>query len=354
MANDGRTEKATPKRRSDARKKGQVAKSMEINSALIMLAIFIALKMFGQGIFESLSDIMRFFLQSPASYELNEKIISTLFLNLSLVFLKMVLPIALIAMIIGVIANFAQIGFLFTTKPLIPDLKKLNPLSGIKRLFSSRALVDLIKSVVKIVIVGYIAYSIIRDRYYDIIQTIDMDLWQAMSVFGSISYEVIIKVGIALLVIALFDYVYQRYAFEKSIKMTKQEIKEESKMSEGDPKTKARIRRKQAEMAVKRMMQAVPAADVIITNPIRLAIAIKYDQASMNAPKVVAKGQRLIAERIRNIARDHKIPIVEDKFLAQSLYRSVEIDQEIPYELYKAVAEILAYVYQINRKGSRI
>lgn len=354
MGKDGKTEKATPKRRGEVRKKGQVAKSMEINSALIILAIFIALRTFGQGIFEGLSDLMRFFLQSPSSYELNEKIVSTLFLNLTLIFLKMVLPMVMIALIIGVIANIVQVGFLFTTKPLVPDLKKLNPLPGLKRLFSPKALVDLFKSVAKITIVGYIAYSIVRDRYYDIIQTIDMDLWQVMSVFGSISYEVGIKVGTALLIIALFDYVYQRYAFEKSIKMTKQEIKEESKLSEGDPKTKARIRRKQTEMAVKRMMQAVPTADVVITNPIRLAIAVKYDSATMGAPKVVAKGQRLIAEKIRNIASEHNVPIVEDRFLAQSLYKTVEVDQEIPYDLYKAVAEILAYVYQINRKGSRI
>jgi flagellar biosynthetic protein FlhB len=175
-----------------------------------------------------------------------------------------------------------------------------------------------------------------------------MDMLGMASTFASIAYEMGIKIGIALLILAVADYFYQHYSFEKSIKMTKQEIKEESKQAEGDPKVKSRIRRKQIEMALQRMMQAVPTADVVITNPVRLAIAIKYNANEMSAPRVVAKGQRLIAERIKEIARENNVPIVEDKPLAQSLFKSAEVDQEIPYELYKAVAEILAYVYQLN------
>lgn len=326
---------------------------MEVNSALIILTVFISLRMLGQGIFESLSDLMRFFLSSPASLELNEKVVSTLFLNLTVFFLKTVLPIALIALAVGVIASIIQIGFLFTSKPLTPDMKKLNPVSGASRLFSPKALVELLKSLTKISIVGYLAYSIIMGHYADMIDTIDMDIWGMLSTFGSIAYEIGIKCGIVLLIVAAFDYVYQRYMFEKSIKMTKQEIKEEYKMSEGDPQIKSKIRRKQMEMSMNRMMQAVPTADVVITNPTRLAVAIKYDPDTMGAPKVVAKGQRLTAERIRDIAKEHNVTIVEDKVLAQSLFKSVEVDQEIPYSLYKAVAEILAYVYQINQ-GSRV
>ncbi len=354
MDKEGKTEKATPRRRQEVRKKGQVARSMEVNSALIILAVFIALRMLGQGVFESLDNLMRFFLSSTVPIEVNEKVVSTLFLNLAIYFLKMVLPIALIALAIGVTASIAQIGFLFTPKPLAPDLKKLNPVSGASRLFSPKALVELLKSAIKISIVGYLAYSIISNHYADLIQTINMDIWGMLSTLGSIVYEIGIKTGIVLLLIAAFDYAYQRYVFEKSIKMTKQEIKEEYKMSEGDPQIKSKIKRKQIEIGMKRMMQAVPTADVVITNPTRLAIALKYDPDSMSAPKVVAKGQRLMAERIRDIAKEYNIPVVEDKMLAQSLFKSAEVGQEIPFSLYKAVAEILAYVYQINKRGSRM
>ncbi|MEW5706852.1 MAG: flagellar biosynthesis protein FlhB [Actinomycetota bacterium] len=349
MDRGSRTEKATPKRRSEVRKKGQVARSMEVNSALIILAIFIAIKSFGQGIYESLSDLMRFFLSNPSSIEINDKVISDLMLNLSLFFLKTILPITAIALLVGITASIAQIGFLFTPKPLVPDLKKIDPISGISRLFSARALVELLKSIIKIVVVGYIAYLVIKDRYPEMILTMDMDIWHMLATFGSITYEIGIKTGIALLIIAAFDYAFQRYSFEKSIRMTKQEVKEELKQSEGDPQIKAKIKRKQMEIATRRMMQAVAEADVVITNPVKLAVAIKYDAETMNAPKVVAKGQRLVAERIREIAKENNVPIVEDKVLAQALYKSVEIGQEIPYNLYKAVAEILAYVYQLNK-----
>jgi len=346
---DGRTEKATPKRRSEARKKGQVARSTEVNSALIILALFVAIRTFGQNIYTSLSDLMRFFLSSPASYELNEKIVADLFLNLALLFMKIVLPVALVALVVGVIANIAQIGFMFTPKPLIPDAKKINPLSGASRLFSGKALVELVKSSLKIIVIGYMAYSVIMGRYAEIVNTLDMDIWDTLSTFGSILYEVGMKIGVALLILALLDFIYQRYSFEKSIRMTKQEIKEEYRQMEGDPQVKAHIRRKQQEMAAARMMQAVPTADVVITNPTRLAIALKYDTETMGAPKVVAKGQRLVAEKIRELAKENNVPIVEDKLLAQSLFKTVEVDKEIPYDLYKAIAEILAYVYQLNR-----
>jgi flagellar biosynthetic protein FlhB len=350
---EGRTEKATPKRRSEVRKKGQVARSMELNSALIILAIFIALKTYGQGVFEGLSNLMRYFLQSPASFELNEKVVANLFLNLTLFFAKIVLPISLVALAVGVVVSIAQTGFLFTLKPLMPSPAKLNPANGIKRIVSPKALVELAKSTAKIAVVGVVAYSIIKGRYSEIMQTIDMDIWAMLATLGSIAYEIGIKVGATLLIIAILDYAYQRYSFEKSIRMTKQEIKDEYRQAEGDPQIKARIKGKQREIARRRMMQAVPTADVVITNPTMLAIALKYDPNTMSAPKVVAKGQRLVAERIRNIARENNVPIVEDKLLARSLYKSTEIDQEVPYDLFKAVAEVLAYVYQINQKKVR-
>jgi flagellar biosynthetic protein FlhB len=324
---------------------------MELNSALIILAIFVAMRTFGGGIFTDLTNVMTYYLQSPAKTELNETVVTTMFLNLALLFLKMILPIALVALAVGVTASLAQVGFLFSAKPLVPDAKKINPLSGAARLFSSRAAVELLKALIKIGMVSYLTYTIISNRYDEIIHTIDMDINQSMSTLGSIAYEIGIKTSIVLLIIAVLDYAWQRYTHEKSLRMTKQEIKEEYKQSEGDPHVKARIRQKQRELAQGRMMQMVPNADVVITNPTHLAIALQYDPETMGAPKVVAKGQRLIAEKIRELAKEHNIPIIEDKPLARALYKAVDIDEEVPYDLYKAVAEILAYVYQISKRG---
>jgi flagellar biosynthetic protein FlhB len=322
---------------------------MEINSAFVIITIFIALKMAGQNVFTNLKDLMTYFLSSPATFNLTEKNALLLFTNLSIYVLKMILPITLLAMLAGVIASVSQTGLMLTFKPIIPSFSKINPFSGIKRMASPKSLVELLKSLLKISIVSYLAYSIIRDRYAEIILTIDMDIYGVVATFTSIAYEIGLKTGLALLILAAADYLYQRYTFEQSIKMTKQEIKEEHKQAEGDPQIKSRIKRKQFEMSMHRMMEAVPTADVVITNPIHLAIAIKYDAGDMGAPKVVAKGQRLVAEKIKELARENDVPIVEDKPLARSLFKTVEIDEEIPVDLYKAVAEILAYVYQLSK-----
>ncbi|OFW35247.1 MAG: flagellar biosynthesis protein FlhB, partial [Candidatus Aquicultor primus] len=334
MANSERTEKATPKRKRETRNKGQIARSTEINSAFIIIAILLAMRNLGQTAFEGITDLMRYFLQSPASFDMNEQILSALLLNLSIFFAKNLLPVIVVGAVVGLVASFAQVGFLFTAKPLVPDFKKINPISGLKRLFSPRAFVELFKSSVKIIVVGYVSYSVIAGNFENMINLINLDVWQMLVVLGSIAYEIGIKTGIALLIIAIFDYAYQRYSHNKSIMMTKKEIKEEYKQAEGDPQIKAKIKHQQMEMSMKRMMQAVPNADVIITNPTRLAIALKYDQANMGAPKVIAKGQRLVAERIRALAKEHTIPIVEDKPLAQALFKSVDVDQEIPADLY--------------------
>jgi flagellar biosynthetic protein FlhB len=346
---DGRTEKATPKRRKESRKKGQVARSMEINSALVILTIFVALKMAGQNIFTSLKDLVTYFLSSTATFDLTEKNALLLFANLSIYILKMILPITLLTMLAGVVASIAQTGLMVTFKPITPSFSKINPFSGIKRMVSPRSLVELFKSLFKIFIVSYLAFSVIRDRYAELILTIDMDIYGVIATFTSIAYEIGLKTGLALLILAAADYAYQRYSFEQSIKMTKEEIKEEHKQAEGDPQIKSKIKRRQLEMSMHRMMQAVPTADVVITNPVHLAIAIKYEAGEMGAPKVVAKGQRLVAEKIKELARENDVPVVEDKPLARSLFKSVEIDEEIPVDLYKAVAEILAYVYQLSK-----
>jgi len=350
MSKQEKTEKATPKRRQDARKKGQVARSVELNSALILLSTFWAIKAMGPYMLTTLTDLIKTTFLNSSSTTLTQENVAPLFLSVLVTYVKLAGPIVGVASFVGVAVGFSQVGAKMSLKPITPKLDKLNPLNGFKRLFSPRSLVELIKSIFKIVLIGYVAYSVMVKNYSNLIGMIDMELGQSFRALGEIAYELGMRTGTALLILAIFDYAYQRYSHEKSLRMTKQEIKEEVKQAEGDPKVKSKIKKKQFELAMSRMMQEVPKADVIITNPIHLAVALRYDSEKMSAPKLIAKGQRLIAEKIKEIAEAHKIPIVEDVFLAQSLYSSVEIGREIPLELYKAVAEILAYIYQLGAR----
>ncbi len=348
MAKQEKTEKATPKRRSEARRKGQVARSVELNSALVLLATFWTIKAMAPYMLATLTDLIRTTFLTAGSTTLTQENLGPLFLSVLVTYVKLAGPIIGVASFVGVAVSFGQVGAKITLKQVSPKLDKLNPLNGFKRLFSPRSLVELIKSVLKIILVGYVGYSVLVKNYSSLIGLIDMDLAQTLRALGEIAYELGMRTGTALLILAIFDYAYQKYSFERSLRMTKQEVKEEIRQAEGDPKIKSKIKKKQFELAMSRMMQEVPKADVIITNPIHLAVALRYDSEEMNAPKVIAKGQRLVAERIKEIAEAHRIPIVEDVFLAQSLYRSVEIGREVPLELYKAVAEVLAYVYQLS------
>ena len=350
MAKDGKTEKATPKRRQDARKEGQVPRSMELNSALILLCTFWGIKALGPLILNTMHRFTLSTFQNFNSTNVTEQTVPSLFVSILATYVTVVGPIALIACSIGLITGFAQVGFRFTTKPLTPKLNKLNPMTGFKRLFSSRSLVELVKSIVKIIILAAVGYSILSSKFAGLIGLTNMDIQQAMQFLGESTYELGMKIGFALLIMAVFDYAYQRFDHERNLRMSKQEIKEEVKQMEGDPKIKSRMRKKQLQTALRRMMHDVPTADVIITNPIHLAVALKYDPKEMNAPKVVAKGRRLMAERIKEIAEQNGVPIVEDVFLAQSLFRSSEVGEEVPMELYKAVAEILAYIYRLSQR----
>jgi len=350
MADPGKTEKATPKRRQESRKKGQVAKSTELNSAIIILAVFFGLKTFGSSILCTLKSLSEEIFTSLNSTIITPENLPSFFLYLLMLFAKMLLPIFIIVLITGLTVGFGQVGLLLSFESLKPSLDKLNPINGVKNLFSARSFVELIKSFIKLIILGSIGYSVATKNFSNLIKLMDSDINQILIILSGIAYEIAIKIGIALFILAIFDFAYQKYEHEKSMRMSKHEIKEEYKQSEGDPKIKAKIKQKQRQMAMQRMMLDIPKADVIITNPTHLAIALKYDTNVMAAPKVVAKGARLIAEKIKEIAAEHKIPIVEDRMLAQTLYRSTDVGQEIPMNLYQAVAEILAYVYQISRK----
>lgn len=261
-----------------------------------------------------------------------------------LVLVVLFFSIAISAIVIGAI----QTRFLFSFKPLKFDLKRINPVEGFKRMFSLRSLFELLKSVLKMIIVGYVAYSVIKPKFASFALYSDMETADSMKIVFTLAYEVMFKCSIALLVLAIVDYFYQRWEFEKSLRMTKQELKEEYREVEGSPEVKRRQREIMARLARGRMLQQVPQADVVITNPTHIAVAIKYDSEEMEAPVVVAKGADEVAHKIVEIARQNGVPIVQNPEVARQLYRMIDVGEQIPPGLYHAVAEILAYVYSLR------
>ncbi|WP_067729412.1 flagellar biosynthesis protein FlhB [Oceanobacillus damuensis] len=345
-----KTEKATPKKRQDERKKGKVAKSQDINTALLLLFCFIALFVFGGYMLGKMIGVYQHSFTELINWELTEISVHRIFTSMTLETAMMLAPIMAIAMIGGVTSNLMQIGFLFTTKPLKLDLKKIDPIQGAKRIFSIRALVELLKSLFKIVLIGAITFTIIWLYKDDMLMMSFTNAENALAFFGRVTFIMGISSIIALLFLSVFDYTYQRYDFEKNMRMSKQDIKDEYKNVEGDPLIKSKIKEKQRQMATRRMMSEVPNADVIITNPTHYAIAIKYDEEKASAPYVLAKGTDKTALKIKEIAKANKVVTVENKPLARGLYSAADIGDVIPEEFFKAVAEVLAYVYRLEKK----
>ncbi len=350
LFSEEKTEKATPKRRREAREKGQVLQSKEINSAIIIIASFLSLKIFGSFMLNKLLSFSNSFYEDYFSNLdiFNIKDINILMMRVASIIVIAVGPLTAIVLILGVSSSYLQIGFLFTTKTLEIKFSRLNPIEGFKRILSKRALVELFKSIFKIIVISYLVYLYAIKEIYNIFKLIDLNVESIATHIGNMVVNIGIRSGIALLVLAIFDYGYQWWDYEKNLKMSKQEIKEEFKQTEGNPQIKSKIKEKQRQMAMRRMMQDVPKADVIITNPTHFAIALKYDKETYGAPYVLAKGADLVAKNIKDIAKKHGVPTVENKPLAQTLYKTVEIGQIIPEELYQAVAEVLAYVYSLR------
>src|SRR5690606_22640713 len=274
-----------------------------------------------------------------------EQSVQQVFIELSLEAAIVLAPIMIVALIAGVVANLMQVGFLFSTESIHMKLSKLDPIQGFKRIYSIRALVEIIKFILKIVIVGGVTFAILWFRIEDILSLPQKTIGSALIVLSKLTVQMGLFAGGALLLLSYLDYLYQRFDYEKNIRMSKQDIKDEYKKTEGDPLIKSKIKQKQREMAMSRMMQEVPKADVIITNPTHYAIALKYDESKMDAPFVVAKGVDFVAQRIKEIANEHEITTIENRPLARALYAGTEIGDAIPEEYFKAVAEILAYVY---------
>lgn len=346
-----KTEEATPKKRKDAREKGQVVQSKDVNTALIILAVAVGINIFSGYFIENIFGFYYFLMDKmsdPAGLYQNGEIMIVL-RELIIHTLQMSIPLMLIAMIVGVLASYLQIGFLFTTKTLQPKLDKINPINGFKRLFSIRSIVELVKSVLKSVVLLYITFSYLNSRQMEFILIFDKNIQDIVLLMWDMAYNIIIRASGFLLFIAFLDYLYKRWQNNKDLRMSKQDIKDEYKQTEGDPLLKSRIKEKQRQFAQSRMMQDVPKADVIITNPTHFAVAIRYDTGIADAPQVIAKGADLIAKNIKRIAEENNVPIVENKPLARELYASLEIGDLVPPDLYEAVAEVLAYVYNLKK-----
>ncbi|MDP4153147.1 MAG: flagellar biosynthesis protein FlhB [Bacillota bacterium] len=357
MNNDAgeKTEKASPKKRRDEREKGNVFKSTDLTSAVALLTMFGILKIFGKGIINNSSKVLIQYLspQGDLSQIFTIKGIQHIAYEAIFNLIVICIPIYVTALISGVAVNYLQVGFLFSTKSLTFKGSRINPLAGMKRIISSRALAELLKSLAKVIILGIIAYQELHKNFEGLSMLMLYDIKQSWSALASFSLQLALKSGIALAILSVGDYVYQWWRYEKDIKMTKQEVKEEFKLTEGNPQTKNRIRQKQREVGMSRMMQKLPHADVVIANPTHYAVALQYDEKISSAPIVIAKGKDYVALKIKEKARELNIEIVENKPLARSLYFYCDIGQQIPADLYKAVAEVLAYVYKLKRKQVR-
>ena len=343
-----KTEQATPKKKGEARQKGNVARSTDLNSSLVLLTGIIAIHFAGAAIFSNIQTFANFAFVNMHSLNLTHENVNNLFPFVLGFIVRSVGPVALAIMAVGLASNYMQIGVLFTLEHMKPKGGKINPLSGIKKVVSKQSLVELVKGLLKISIVAIVAYTALSSDMKDTISLMDMNAGQILTFILKSSFKIAIRCAVALLILAIFDYAYTKWQYDKQLMMTKQELKEERKQYEGNPEIKARVRSIQREMAQKRMMEQIPDSDLVITNPTHIAVALKYAQETMAAPTVIAKGQRLIAQKIKDIADEHGIPIVEDKPLARALYDSTEVGMQIPEDLYRAVAGVLAYIYRLK------
>jgi flagellar biosynthetic protein FlhB len=345
FADPDRTEKPTPRRRRKAREEGQVAVSRELNMALSFFAAAIVLRLILPQLSKSLANASTFFLAlDPMDSETLSSHIFQLFKD---PLILLILLMGLVALF-GIIAGALQTKFLFSFKPLKLDLNRINPIEGLKRMFSLRNLFELFKAFVKLVIVGYVFYTVIKQRYRELPGLTDLEPAAAAWYFAELINTLLFRCAIAILALALLDYLFQRWEFEKSLRMTRQELKEEFKEVEGNPEVKRRQREIMMRLARGRMLQKVPEADVVITNPTHIAVALQYDSEQMEAPEVVAKGADELARRIVEIATNNNVPVVRNPQVAWELYRTCEVGDQIPPTLYRAVAEILAYVYSLR------
>lgn len=351
-----KTEPATEKKLSDARKKGQVAKSREVGNAAGILALFLILKIWtghmGIQFLEVFSAVYKRIPESVKGWNGMQPQNDMLLLFREMIYqvIYLIAPIIIVAFVMAFISDVVQVKWQIATEALKPKFSNINPISGFKRVLSVNSIVELIKSLAKIGLIGYMAYSYLQDKWQYLFALYNMSIMEVLRLILDIVTDMGIRIAAVYMLIALADYIYQKVKFSRDMRMTKQEIKEEYKQSEGDPQVKGKIKQKMREVSQRRMMQSLPQADVVITNPTHYAVAIKYDPALADAPIVIAKGEDYLAQKIKEIAREHSVEIVENKPLARMLYANVEIGEMVPPELYQAVAEVLAFVYHLKGK----
>ncbi|TKB25809.1 flagellar biosynthesis protein FlhB [Desulfopila sp. IMCC35006] len=344
-----KTEAPSSKRRDDFRKKGQIAQSKEVQTASLLTFTLLFWVFYLPTFWKGLTEIIYSLFQSSGEFVVTPSSIMNLASFLLVKLGLLIAPLFLLVLIIGFFSSFFQFGWVLTAKPLIPDFSKLNPISGMSRFVSKKSFIEVIKSLSKVFLIGWIAYSTVLDNFAEALILVDTNVGTTISYLGRISTLILAKVCAVLILMAFFDFLYIKWEMEQKMKMTKQELKEEFKQSEGDPHIKAQIRSIQQEMARKRMMADVPKADVIVTNPTHISIAIRYDSKEMTAPVIIAKGADHVAMKIREIAREHDIPIIENPPVARLLHK-LDIGANIPEDLFKVVAEILAHVYSLKGK----
>lgn len=347
-----KTERATPKKREEARKEGDIAKSMELPSVFVLMAGIVTLNGFSYFIYKRLETIMRSSLTFDSIPEVTPTYVINTLYNYSIKYAATVAPVMGAVFLAALFSNLLMVGFNISWKAIAFKFSKLDPIKGLKSKFSSKSLAELIKSILKIAIISILTYYAVKSELDPMKRLFDNEIAQILLFMSKVIFKIFIWVLLATLFLALADFAFQKWKWEEDHKMTKQEVKEEHKQAEGDPQVKSRIKQLQFEAAKKRMMAEVPKADVIVTNPTHLAVAIQYDPLTMTAPTVTAKGAGAIAARIREIGTEAGVPVVENKPLARNLYKISEIGEEVPMDLYQAVAELLAYVYRL--KGNNV
>ncbi len=348
-----KTEQPTSKRRNDARKKGNVFQSKDIVTVLMLFGVFWMAKKILPFIYDTVREYMEFFfsaISQNAPFENSPQIYVYSVVSL----LKCALPLLGISAVLGILGHGIQTRFLFTMETVKPKFSKLNPISGIRKLFGLKKLVDLIKNLIKVAILLVLLYNMVRSDLSPIARMIDMPILPSTMEMLQMVFNLVKNVCIAFAVVAFFDFLYQRWDFENNLKMTKQEVKEEYKMTEGNPEIKSRIRKIQRQMAMSRMMQSVPEADVVVRNPTHFAVALKYDPEKHGAPMVLAMGKDYLALRIIEVAEEHGVYVLENRPLARGLYASCEVGREIPPEFYGAVAELLVYIYRLDHRDEML
>lgn len=344
-----KTEKPTSKKLEKAKEEGNVAKSQEVSSVFVLVISLGVFMIAGTWMIANLSTFMSGIFGNIDTLNLDQESLQSFIAFVFENIFSILMPLMLSILVAGVSSHIIQSGFMLSSKPLTPKLSKLNPISGLKKIVSLKSLAEVAKAFIKLIFIGAIAYILIKNEMDKFPILMQMSVIDIFTFIGSVAFKICFYICLVLIVLSILDIVYVRWQHEKDLMMTKQEVRDENRQSEGDPKVKGKIRQIQMETARRRMMEQVPDADVVVTNPTHIAIALKYDPENMMAPKVIAKGAEFIAENIKKIAKEHGIPILEHKSLARTLYKIVELGDFIPVNLYRAVAEILAYVYNLKK-----